>query len=527
MVLRELITKIGFKVDDTGLTKIESGVSNLKTSLKGLGVLVASASASVGYLLNKAGQQEQTLIAFETMLGSADKAVKLLKEIKDFADVTPFETDEVVRASKGLLAFGVATEDIIEKTRNLGNIASGVGKDKFETLVRGFGKIKVKGKASMEELNMFLEAGVPILDELAKGVGVTKAELFKMVSTGKIGFNDVDEALKRLSTGNGKFAGLMEKQSKSYLGLWSTILGKIDNLTKDLGAKLLPAGKEVFKIFLELFDKNRTKIIDVMTKAIEGLVAVLVAVFEAGKRFWSLIDGLVNLFTDWGTVIKFTAIALGTLFGAQMLIGIGQLAQGIFMLIKGMTLFGNAALLAQAKALLIPLAIGAALVGLGLIIEDIIAFFNGEDSITGVVVKKFTSLFDWLGEKLDEFTGWVSSLGDMLAKPFDFVAEKIRGTLSLMKNPLDTVTDVVSKGGDFLGDVLSGDFSGAFGFGGPEDSPATGNNSSANIKNEVNVTVPEGLTPEQASVATQQGVKEALGGMFRETNRQFATPVVE
>ena len=108
---------------------------------------------------------------------------------------------------------------------------------------------------------MFLEAGVPILDELAKSAGVNKAELLKMVTEGKIGFADVDKALKGLSTGNGKFAGLMEKQSKSLLGLWSTIVGKVDNFTKDLGAKLLPAGKKVLNSIIKILTISRKMII--------------------------------------------------------------------------------------------------------------------------------------------------------------------------------------------------------------------------------------------------------------------------
>ena len=50
----------------------------------------------------------------------------------------------------------------------------------------------------MEQLNRFIEAGVPIMGELEKQTGLTGNEVFKLVSQGKIGFKDVETALNSL-----------------------------------------------------------------------------------------------------------------------------------------------------------------------------------------------------------------------------------------------------------------------------------------------------------------------------------------
>lgn len=51
-----------------------------------------------------AGNLEQATVAFETMLGSADKAQKMLSDLSDFAMATPFELTGIRQNAKQLLA---------------------------------------------------------------------------------------------------------------------------------------------------------------------------------------------------------------------------------------------------------------------------------------------------------------------------------------------------------------------------------------------------------------------------------------
>lgn len=56
------------------------------------GTQIASGLNKVaGWALTLAGNLEQADVAFTTMLGSADSAKKMLKELSDFASRTPFE----------------------------------------------------------------------------------------------------------------------------------------------------------------------------------------------------------------------------------------------------------------------------------------------------------------------------------------------------------------------------------------------------------------------------------------------------
>lgn len=68
------------------------------------------------------------------MLGSAEKANDLLKELSDFAKRTPFELTGLREQAKQLLAFDFSAEEIIPTLESLGNIASVAGLDKLPRL---------------------------------------------------------------------------------------------------------------------------------------------------------------------------------------------------------------------------------------------------------------------------------------------------------------------------------------------------------------------------------------------------------
>lgn len=228
---------------------------NLNKMGKKLTTFVTLPILGIGTAAIKAAADfEKQRVAFETMLGSADKAKVLLQEIEAFSATTPFQLPGLLTASKRLLAFGVAAGDIVETMRRLGNAAQG-DQAILDRLTLAFGKLRAKGKATMEELNMFTEAGVPIIQALADEYEVTTQELFKLVETGKVGFEDVNTAITNLTTGQGQFAGLIEKQSETLIGLFSTMKDNVVLLAKAFGDILLPFIKNLVSGFTDFIKR--------------------------------------------------------------------------------------------------------------------------------------------------------------------------------------------------------------------------------------------------------------------------------
>lgn len=83
----------------------------------GLGGLGAglSLAATAKDMLSLNAAAEQTKIAFETFLGSADKAGKVLADLRQFADVTPYGGDEIIAAGRSLLTVISNTDELIPR----------------------------------------------------------------------------------------------------------------------------------------------------------------------------------------------------------------------------------------------------------------------------------------------------------------------------------------------------------------------------------------------------------------------------
>ncbi len=316
---------------ERSMTATQKKVMKMSETLSNMGkkmtMFITLPIAGIGTAaLISAGKMEKHQIAFETMLGSAEKAEGLLKDIEKFSAATPFQLPNLVEGTKRLIAFGTESKDVIDKMRMLGNAAQG-DQEILNRLTLAYGKLQAKGRATLEELHMFTEAGVPILQALADTLEVTTEELFDMISQGKVSFDDVDKALRSLTTGSGRFAGMIEKQSKSLLGLFSTVKDNLGMLARSFAEMILPQIKNFLERTLiivqkigEMDDKTKKLVL-----ALAGLAAGLGPVlFISGK--------LVGIVTALSAALKLLIpklVTLGAAAGPVFLAAAALTALGI------------------------------------------------------------------------------------------------------------------------------------------------------------------------------------------------------
>jgi len=163
------------------------------------------------------GEFQQLEIAFETMLGSAEKANALMGQLTTTAAKTPFDLQGVANGAKQLLAYGTAAEDVNDVLIHLGDIASGLSIP-LNDLVMLYGTTMTQGRMFTQDLRQFMGRGIPLAEELAKQFGVTKDKVGELVTAGKVTSKEFNAALMAMSSEGGKFYNLMEKQSASLTG---------------------------------------------------------------------------------------------------------------------------------------------------------------------------------------------------------------------------------------------------------------------------------------------------------------------
>lgn len=299
---------------------------------KVLGVIggVTALKNFVTELVNVRGQFQQLEIAFSTMLKSKEKADKLMSELVDIAAKTPFDLQGVASSAKQMLAYGSSAESVGDELVMLGNVAAGVGSQLSE-IAYLYGTLRTQGRAYATDIRQFAGRGIPIYEELAKVLGVTKDEVSGLVTAGKVGFKEVEQAFKNMTSESGIYYNLMQEQSKSLTGqlsnlgdAWDTMLNEIGKDTQGIASSGISAVKglienyeTVGKVLLGLiatYGTYKTALIvtritqDALTARMELAILVTKAQTVAQKALNLAMS--VNPYAAIATVVVVTSAAL-------------------------------------------------------------------------------------------------------------------------------------------------------------------------------------------------------------------------
>jgi tape measure domain-containing protein len=277
--------------------------------------------------INFNAQMQQSQIAFETFLGSAEAAKKMVADLQIFAAKTPFEFPELQSAAKRMLAFGFSAQDVLPMLKAVGDAAAGLGlsgQEGINRILLALGQMRAKAKVSAEEMLQLTEAGVPAWDILAQAMGKSTAEVMKLSEQGLIPANFAIEALVK---GMGeKFPDMMDKQSKSFTGLMSTLrdnlnmtFGKVmqssfEWLTNTVLPRLITLTEQFSKVAQDKGLREAFKTI-IPPAVVEGIAAVgnaIKSVFsfirQHGEIVKAVVIGIAFAFAAWKAAIIGTMI---------------------------------------------------------------------------------------------------------------------------------------------------------------------------------------------------------------------------
>ena len=215
----------GGMIDDA-LTKIAAGVAGA--------FAVDKIKDFVMEVVNVRGQFQQLEIAFKTMLGSAEKASKLMNQLVRTAATTPFDLQGVAQGAKQLLAYGIAAEDVNDTLIKLGDIAAGLSLP-LGDLVYLYGTTVAQGRMFTQDMRQFMGRGIPMAEEIAKVMGVAEQEVAGLVTAGKVTADVFKKAIDGMAAEGGKFGGLMEAQSKTITGQISNIEDAVAMMFNKMG----------------------------------------------------------------------------------------------------------------------------------------------------------------------------------------------------------------------------------------------------------------------------------------------------
>lgn len=304
---------------EAGLNKAKSEANNFGNTMSGIGSGIADLGAKAAVFttvvaggfalitkqaLDTSAAYEQNRIAFETMLGSADKARALLKQISDFAIATPFELPQLVTASQRLLAYNVEAKDIIPTLTTLGNITAGIGTEKLPQLILAYGQVKAATHLTGMELRQFSEAGVPLLQALVDKANAAGGSWVNVGASAKKSKVDIAEMNDKLAIAKQRLdeANASGKAKKSTL---MSLTNTVQNYQQKIDAASGATGK-LGKVFV----KTKVTAAEMQEKISAGEVTfeqvkeALDGMSGKGGKFFNLMDKQSHTFAGTVSNIK-------------------------------------------------------------------------------------------------------------------------------------------------------------------------------------------------------------------------------
>ena len=264
--------------------KAAKATKSTKEEAKGLGKVFQSvggkvaAAFSIGAMVGFAkkvvevrGEMQSLQASFAAMLGSQEKAEQMMQEAVDFAATTPFDLKGVAASAKQLLAYGTEQENVIKDMQMLGNVAAGLSIP-LNDLIYLYGTLQSQGRVMTIDIRQFAMRGIPIYKELAKVLKVNEDQVSAMVSAGRVGFKDVQQAFVNMTSEGGKFYGLIDGVSK-------TVKGRISNL-----------GDSIYQLYNSIGEKTDgliATVLSVASAAVENADKVFNVVWELIKLYGS------------------------------------------------------------------------------------------------------------------------------------------------------------------------------------------------------------------------------------------------
>lgn len=333
--------KNGLKNTTNELKKQKAGVSGVSDEMKKMKTLITGFIAAYGgkklwdLLIGSNAEMEQHTTSLEVMLSSASKASAMIEKMRDFAAKTPLTLENVISGGSLLMSYGVDESNLIDTMTKLGDLASG-NAEKMDRITLAYGQMLAKGKVTGEELMQMTEAGVPLQTALAESIGVTGEEFSKMVSKGEVGIDALNKAITGLTTGNGKFAGMMEKQSQTMQGMLSTLQDNLSEFMRKMGegafGEVKSALQEASDLLAE-WEEDGT-----LDKWAQGVGVLL-------KNLIAFLKQAISVGLDFKEAIIAGAVALGTF---KIAIGMGNVISAAVASIQHFTTAAKEATAAQA-----------------------------------------------------------------------------------------------------------------------------------------------------------------------------------
>ncbi len=378
MIVRELYAKLGLEFDDTKLKKVEEKLDGLKSTLSTIGLSVTAASATLFGFAKLTANAGDEAGKTAMKLGLNVETLQRLQTAAEYANISNGSLQQGLGTlAKNLTSARDGSADTAKSLRKVGIDIGRMGgripsatealnliSDRFSKMPDGLEKTALA-------MDIFGKAGRDMIPFLNKG----SAEIEKAASLAdRYGLVMDQEAVQA----SAEFNDTIQESVFALRGLRNI-----------LGLGLMKVIKPLAEQFNQFISENRVRLADKIRFAFDGMATFVRLVWRGMLALVESVGRFVDMFGGLERVAKIVGVIAAVFLAGKLVSGIGSVIIAVWRAVAAFVAMDVA-------ALAIPLAIGAIALAVGLMIEDIVTFFQGGESYFG----KFLANFPVLGKAI-------------------------------------------------------------------------------------------------------------------------------
>lgn len=438
MVVRELVTRLGFDADESKVKSFGGAVASLT---KGLAVLVGAATAASGAAFKLANDTAKY----------GDEAAKTARVLGTTAEELQANRFAFDRAGVSASEFTTAMEYMTRQTEYTA--------DQLPMLMDELAGIENANQRAARAQELFGRSGIRMGTAMAGGAAELAAyhERFRELNGG---ISDADSTM-----------------SEGFVDTMTDLGIVMEGIRLQLGARLMPVMKQVIDAFIEFVVINREIINSGLDRFFNTAISILRSFFKIIRAGFRTMDSFAQFLGGWENTLRLVAFGIGGIIGLKF-------AAWVWAAVRAVRALNLAMLLNPAAWLAI--AIGAAVVAVALLADDLYNFWIGNDSLIGAGIEKW-------GLFVDKVKGLFTELGEYFRGIMNSAIDAVVARFESFKN---AVMFWRSDAGDDLAPITQS----------PgqimerRNESLAGMSSQLNNSVELNITVPPGTSSEQVDM---------------------------
>lgn len=519
ITLQELVTKYTFDIKDAPLEKLNDTLEKTVSFAAGVG---AAASAAAGAIF---GVVKFTADAGDQAFKMAQKigiSVEKLQELQYAAKLSDVEAEN----------FGVSMRFL---SRNMAEAAG--GSKEAQKSFRALG-VSIGSKGALRGADEVLADLADKFSTMPDGAektamamdifGRSGADLIPFLNGGSKSIAELSAEARRLGIVMSTEQAKAGEEFNDNLTRMFTSLNGVRNI---IGNGLLPVINDLVLKFTDFVVTNRALIAENLGEFFKTLGAFVKNVWQIFTRLAQVIITISRLFGGMNNMIKLVVGALSIFIALKFAYFLGTITTALYLFITGLTIASIKAWALNAAIMAIPIAIGALIVLVALLAEDLYTAFTDPEADTffGMLFKGVKDLFNVFTEFFGQMSGWGQALITFLLTPVRMLVNAFGALKDVMGFIFgDTKFGaLMSQLGGRIGNNLGLDVANGGGLGAaigirPDSNPSAGgsaNNLNAKTNITQNINVGAGSDLSSVTGAVSQGTKNGLDESLREASR--------